>query len=676
MKSIDLRRDAIFEEREYTYLSAALKGELSKKTAPRPIAVTGLSGGSAYAFYDAAVTDAKALGHGTVIISHDDGECARIVDYLRAAGHSAAYYPYRELMFHAVTSSHEAELLQIAVLEEAARDELFTVVTTPDAALQYTIAREELAERTVTLSVGDTVTHETLTRILTESGYSRVEISEGVGQFSVRGDIFDVYTYPRRPIRIEFFGDEIDRIGIFAPDTGRTTEQVTSVTIYPVRELYADNDAREKIEKIADRLASASPKESTKATLHSEGEAAAAGLPMPFADKYSAVIRKASECLLDYLGGRRVVIMTEYSSIKKRLEAYTARLDDDAKYLLTEGLISKELADYSFRGDKLELYTAKNAVIYQNVFSTVGLSGMKLAGVYGFTCRRGVNYSGNVSLLSDDIQSFIRGGYKIVVLTAGEASLEITITALSDCDIPAVSAENITLSEMKSSVVYVIAGEESADGFELPSQKLVLLSFTKSASKKPKRKVRDKRNASKTKEILSYNDIRVGDYVVHASYGIGQYMGLETLTVDRVTRDYVKIRYAGSDLLFLPTDSLDLLSKYIGSHADDGTVKLSKMGGAEWTRAKSRAKAAAEDMAEELIALYAERQRTKGYAFPPDDDYQTGFEASFEYEQTLSQATATEEIKKDMEKPYPMDRLLCGDVGFGKTEVALRAAFK
>ncbi|MFA6948802.1 MAG: transcription-repair coupling factor, partial [Eubacteriales bacterium] len=224
-----------------------------------------------------------------------------------------------------------------------------------------------------------------------------------------------------------------------------------------------------------------------------------------------------------------------------------------------------------------------------------------------------------------------------------------------------------------------IAHGMNLGGFELTVTKFVCLSLyanPNSLSRTISKKTRHTTKKSSREKIMSYADLEVGDYVVHAAHGIGMYMGLDQLTVDGVTRDFVKIKYAGTDNLYLPTNQLDMVSKYIGAKTEDGMVKLSRLGGAEWGRAKAKAKTAAKEMAKELIKLYAQRIRREGFAFAPDDDYQREFDSAFEYEETDGQLEAIAEIKKDMERTYPMDRLLCGDVGFGKTEVALRAAFK
>ena len=668
--------DSIRAERDYAALTKTLAEQLSG--APKPILVSGLSAGAAGSFYASVTEDAKRYsGRGVLILVSDDGEARRMTAFFDSVGMRALFYPSRELVFHNITASRDSEHERLSVLDKIAKGEWDAVITTPDAALSYTITPEELTKKTLRLAVGDEVSEEDIARTLTTQGYARVDMVEGTGQFSVRGDIVDIFPPSYElPLRIEFFGDEINRLCSFDPESQRMSEPTDEITVLPAREFYADAETRSMIAETARKLAEKVKSENARGLLRSEAEQAEAGLPMMFADKYLTIIAPAKTCLLDHLDGKRTVITIENNNVKARLEGYLSVLDEEVKAMLEEGVISPQLADYTHRADRLESFTHKNAHIISNAFSSTGLSGRAVAGVYGFSSRRGVAYNGNISLLIEDIITLMRGQFRIGVLCASEASAELTAKAINDEGLTAVKTESIAPLEMKPGIAYVSWGYDS-ESYELPAQKLSLLSFTSEPDAgRKKRKIRDRRRETNTEKILSYGDLKIGDYVVHAAYGIGQYMGLENLVVDNVARDYVKIRYAGTDLLYLPTDQLDLVSKYIGAHSDDGGVKLSKMGGAEWVKAKSRAKSAAKDMAKELIALYAARRRAPGFAFPADDDYQRGFEESFDYEETDAQLTAIEDIKRDMEKPYPMDRLLCGDVGYGKTEVALRAAFK
>ena len=668
--------DTIRSERDYAALTDTLARQLSGPS--KPILVSGLCTGAAGSFYASVTEDARLYsGRGTVFFVADDGEALRLRTFFESLGRTALYYPARELVFHNITASHDNEHERLSVLDKIINEDPDVIITTPDAALGYTIPPRELATRTLRLAVEDVVSEEEIAEKLVTSGYARVEMVEGMGQFSVRGDIVDIFppSY-EAPLRIEFFGDEINRLCTFDPATQRMSQPLDCVTVLPAREFHADGEARDKITATARRLAERAKSENARSILRGEAECAEARLPMMFADKYLTLISPEKCCLLDYLPEKRTVITVESNNVNARLEGYLSVLDEEVKGMLEEGVITPALADYTYREDRLEVYRHNNAHIICNAFSTSGLSGRAVAGIYGFSSRRGVTYNGNIKLLIEDIITLIRGSYRIGVLCASEASAELTVTAITDEGLPAVKCESIPPQEMKPGVVYVSWGYDS-EGYELPAQRFSLLSFTSEPdSGKKRRRIKDRREKTNTEKILSYGDLKTGDYVVHAAYGIGQYMGLENLVVDGVARDYVKIKYAGTDLLYLPTDQLDLVSKYIGAHADDGGVKLSKMGGADWVKAKSRAKSAAKDMAKELIALYAARRRAPGFAFPADDDYQRGFEESFEYEETDAQLTAIDDIKRDMEKPYPMDRLLCGDVGYGKTEVALRAAFK
>ncbi len=672
--------ESIRLERDYAAYAENL--HLCFKVRPKPIIVSGLCLGASYALYSATADDAAAAGSDPVIfIVSDDAEGRRLVSHFRAEGRRALYYPMRDLIFHNITASHDSEHERLSVLSAIVSGEADIIVTTPEAALGYTIPSDLLEKRTLTLSVGDEIGRDTLAASLTEAGYTRVDMVDGIGHFSLRGDIVDVYPPSAvgnaLPYRIELFGDEIDRICAFDPSTQRATDSVTELKVLPIREFYADSDTRARIAESAKKLSLKAKNENARDILRTESECAAAGLPMYYADKYMPLFGAPKTCLFDYFKRRTVVVTVESNNVKKRLDGYFAVLDEDIKMLLSDGFLSSELADYTFREDMFELFCDRNVHVIANTFSSAGLSGRAVSGVYGFSSRRGVNYNGNIALLREDIITFMRGSYKIAVLCASEAAADLTVNALTDEGLPAVKSESPAIDDMKRGVTYVTWGADT-EGFELPTQRFALLLFTSEPDAVPKkRRIRgDKRKDSSTKKLLSYNDLKTGDYVVHAAYGIGQYLGLENLTIDGVSRDYVKIKYAGTDLLYLPTDQLDLVSKYIGAHSDDGSLKLSKMGGAEWVRAKSRAKSAAKDMAKELIALYAARKRAKGHAFAEDDDYQRGFEASFDYEETEAQTLAIADIKRDMESPWPMDRLLCGDVGYGKTEVAMRAAFK
>ncbi len=671
--------ESIRRERDYAAYAESLRAGFRVK--PKPIIVSGLCLGAAYAFYSATAEDAAAAGSDPVLfIVSDDAEGRRLTAHFCADGKRARYYPMRDLIFHNITASHDSEHERLSVLSSLASGQTDIIVTTPEAALSLTVPPALLAARTISLSVGDEISRDTLARALAEAGYTRVEMVDGIGHFSLRGDIVDVYppssVGAAVPYRIELFGDEIDRICAFDLESQRATDSVSELSVIPIREFYADADTRERVASAAERLAAKAKNESARELLRTEAETAEAGLPMCFADKYLTLFGTDKTCLLDYFSRRTVVVTVESNNLKKRLDGYFAVLDEDVKMLISDGALSAEHTDFSFREDTLDLFYERNIRVISNTFSSAGLSGRAVAGIYGFSSRRGVSYNGNLALLKEDIITFMRGSYKIAVLCASETAAELTASALTDEGLPAVKSPSPDIDEMKRGVTYVTWGADT-EGFELPTQRFALLSFSEPDAAPKKRRIKnDKRKDSNTKKLLSYNDLKTGDYVVHAAYGIGQYLGLENLTIEGVSRDYVKIKYAGTDLLYLPTDQLDLVSKYIGAHSDDGALKLSKMGGAEWVRAKSRAKSAAKDMAKELIALYAARKRAKGHAFAEDDDYQRGFEASFDYEETEAQTEAIAEIKRDMESPWPMDRLLCGDVGYGKTEVALRAAFK
>ena len=681
--------DIFRRNREYTSLTAALTSPAYGKR--KPYYVSGLTAGSEHVFLHSLAEDFAAKTFPPVIMFASEKRAASFCEFLVSCGMRAAYFPSREYCFSNIASSHDYEGERLNVLSsltgivpDDARAEV--ICTTAEAALQVTLSPEELRDKCIKVSYDEPLDTSSLAEKLTDAGYTRVELVESAGQFAIRGGIVDVCPPSSSPVRIELFGDEIDRMGYFSSDTQRFTEYSPETLVFPpVRELMVSAEKREElrdmIKKQIRRLGNNTEEKNARAAevLGSELTSLEHGFELNFADKYLPTLYPSGTSLLDYDCGP--MILVDCGEIEERAAAQNA-------------LIEQSIADMT---ENHELPPQKNG-IYLRSFEEIGdrqsspvvfvdtlvrsHSGFTPAGLFTFNTRHVPAYSGNTALFNEDLERFRGEGYICAVLCATENEK----TAISEdlisrgCTAIQADGEDVTAEKLiggKNTPVLIMSGE-FLGGFELAYPKFVLLDYSRESAKPSRghylRKAKKKKTA--TEAIMSYADLEVGDIVVHEAYGIGQYMGLETLTIDGASRDYVHIKYAGSDKLFLPVDQLDHVSKYIGAGSDTGMVKLSKMGGTDWMRAKSKAKAATREMAKELIELYARRKRTKGISFDPDDDMCREFADSFEYEETDGQLAAIDDIRQDMEKPYPMDRLLCGDVGYGKTEVALRAAFK
>ena len=687
--------DSIRSDSQYKQLLAAL-GDSKAANRPLPLAVTGLCEGATDACYAALLKDIKSRDKRTaLLVCSDEKECTRIRTFLSQLGLNVAFYMGRDLTFYNITASHEYEHERLRVLSGLLDGSFDAVVTTPDAALGYTVPSDKLINSMTVIDFDKTtIETESFVRRLQSVGYVRAELVDAPGQFAVRGGIIDVYPASARyhdidgnvitdskPFRIELFGDEIDRMELFDAETQRMTVALDRVEFSPARELLVDADKKKEIHKAISSRIDKSHDERAIAEMRTELLALENDAELNFIDKYITLIYPEKSCLLDYFSRQSTVLVKGISAINDRIKASEWHLNQTAEELLEGGTIASKYVDYSHRQTYFESFLdTSTAVFFESLGQ--GLSGKRLGGMFNFRTKHMVSYCENLDLLCEDIDAYGKTGYKVIVTAENEASAKNLCNMLGErgiCAIAEVKSGEYTLSTLPKGTV-LVCWTEYVRGFELTLSKLALLSICAEGREgalaaggiiKRKRKKR-----SGTEAILSYNDLEVGDYVVHEVHGIGQYMGIENLTVDGVSRDYINIHYAGSDRLFLPVDKLDMVSKYIGAHGDDGLVKLSKFGGAEWGRSKARAKAAAKDIAKELIQLYAERSRKPGYAFPPDDIMQTDFEAAFEFEETDGQLDAIEDIKKDMMTAVPMDRLLCGDVGFGKTEVAMRAAYK
>ena len=692
---MNILTDCVRADGEYRQLLRALVDSKTART-PLPLLVSGLCDGAADAIYASLIEDIKSSDKRAVLlICSEEKECVRVSAFLEQFGLRCAFYVGRDLTFYNITASHEYEHERLRVLSGLLDGTLDAVVTTPDAALSYTISPDRLISANMKIEYGKScIEPSELAQKLVNAGYVRAELVDAPGQFALRGGIVDVYPAVARftdidgqeivgsyPFRIELFGDEIDRMEIFDPATQRMTVTLDAVEFLPARELLVDASSREKLKAAIESWRAKSKDERAVSEMTTELAVINGNAEINFADKYITLIYPERTCLLDYFGKRSTVFMRGTAAISDRIKASEWHLNQVVEELLEGGTIAPKYTDYAKPAASLELFLEDSSVAHFESLGQ-GMSGKRLGGMFSFRTKHVVSYCENLELLCEDIDAYLRSGYRILLTAENEAAAKNLSVLLCDKGYSAIveTAEGEYTIDTLPPRVILIKWRQYIRGYELTTPRIAVLSTSPEsregaviAGGKLRRR-RKKRSGTET--ILSYNDLEVGDFVVHEIHGIGQYMGIENLTVDGVSRDYITIRYAGSDRLFLPVDKLDMVSKYIGAHSDDGLVKLSRFGGAEWGRAKSKARAAAKDIAKDLIKLYAERSRRPGFAFPEDDDLQADFEAAFEYDETEGQLAAIEDIKADMMAPRPMDRLLCGDVGFGKTEVAMRAAYK
>lgn len=671
---------SIRSDREYAQILECLRAQMRQN--PLPILVNGMPPVVEKAFLDAFVSDFKEnYGRGALILVKDDKTAIRLAAYLREDGLRAYRFSERELNIYNITASHENEHERLLVLSRVQSGEFDAIVTTPAAALRYTMPRDVLDRNRFCYAVGDVIEPSELVEALCAMGYVRVETVDNVGQFSQRGGIVDMFPPQmgddeKYPYRIEFFDNEIDRICVFDRMTQRVIENRDALELLPVREVLYDARALSAVRKsIKDCLAKCTLADG-RDELEKELAAIDGGQPLNFTDKYTAQLYPQKECLLDYFEARTAVLLCGTNAIRDRLEA-AARYDSELVTNLQEhGVIRGGHIAFSAETARAERFFDAHAVLHLNTFA-VGLAGERIGGMFAFRARQLASSFKKYALLKEDLDGFVKNKFRILLACHNDAEVKSLLEALDGDDIRAIPLGADAEIESMTPGVVCLAVESLECGYELSAARFAALTLSGDEAEKPARLRRKSKSKMKNgQKILSYADLQIGDYVVHTAYGIGKYLGIQNLTVGGVSRDYINIQYAGTDKLFLPVDNLDMVSKYIGAHSDDGLLKLSKMGGGDWQKAKSRAKAAVKDMAKELIALYAERMRKSGYAFPADDKMQHEFEEAFEYDETDSQLSAIADIKRDMMRPVPMDRLLCGDVGFGKTEVALRGAFK
>ncbi len=634
-------------------LNDALKGSL-------PLSASGLS-----PIHKAVISSAlcKDTGKKVLIITDTEASAATLCSDISALGVKALTLPLRDYNFNTLAGySKDYEYARTFTLSKIIDGDFGVAAVSVDSAVEYTVPPEILRQNVFSIGINDTVNTEELSLRLINAGYVKTELAENKGQFSLRGGIIDIFPVNKTvPVRIELWGDEIDSISEFDVISQRRTESIDEFCIYPASELPYDRESLVgKIEKILSSKRKLTDKQREK--FENDIERLKNGMPI-LSDTYIPLLYEKSATVFDYFKDALVVVC-ESGNMLERLKNIEASHSEDIKLQLEQGSLCSQTADvYLKKGEFLK--EISDAVFLEN-FPRNSYS-FPLKSIYNFSLKRISSWQGDLSVLIDDISYALKTKGTAVILAGEEKAARVLCEELNENKIKA----QLSLGgDIGKSGVYVMTGALSA-GFELPLAKFTLITHRHINGESIKRRKIYKSG----KEIGSLDELKRGDYVVHTTHGIGIFDGINQIKSQNIIKDYIKIKYAGSDVLYVPVTQLDLVSKYIGA-SDESGIRLNKLGNDAWNKTRSRVKSAVKNMAKQLTALYAKRMATKGYAFSEDTDIQSDFERRFEYEETPDQLRCADEIKKDMQSSVPMDRLLCGDVGFGKTEVALRAAFK
>ena len=604
-------------------------------------------------------------------VAQNEQEAQILCNDLSAMGMRAFVYPKKDFIFiPSQVKSHEYEHQRLNVLSHMLSGDYDVVIATLDAAAQFTIPRELLSSVTRVLKPDVEIDLQEFEHTLVLLGYERCDNVEGSGQFSIRGGIIDLFMPDSEaPVRIELWGDQIDTINYFDPETQRRTDYCEEIALTPSGEILIDSKEQlaAKIRKKAGYLRSESSAKA-KERLMKEADELEAGLSFATYDKFISLVYDKPATLFDYFDDNEIIFISEYRNVRERDRAMVFHEKEELQALFEDGVLARGFETYALDFSRSTNILLDHATVFLDTFSHSSYN-TPLSEAVSFNARQTSPWSGQSASLIEDLNDIGYGSMAVVILAGTDKGAENLCALLNEKGLNAKYAQ--TLEKAERGFVYVMPGMLSA-GIEYPEESFILytLSAIHTATKKKRR-----RTPKDGKAVFDLSDLSVGEYVVHAIHGIGVYRGIRKMDVQGLLKDYIMIEYARGDNLYVPVTQLDLVAKYIGPK-EDSRVKLSRLGSKEWVNTKRRVKTAAREMAKELIELYSKRMQAQGYAFTGDNEWQHDFEASFPYDETDDQLRCSSEIKGDMERPVPMDRLLCGDVGFGKTEVALRAAFK
>lgn len=662
--------EPLISSEEFIELESYIKGD------KHPIEIEGLSeSGKSYVINGIYEVSNKPV----VIITNSDMEAKNLYEDLNLYLSNVYYFPAKEIVFYNVDAiSGDLRWARLNVIKEILSNNKNIIVTSIDAfAARYT-PKDLFKTHTVSISVGDEVDFKELSKILVEAGYDRVDVVEGKGEFSLRGGLLDLFpTNSIYPYRIELFGDEIDSIRTFNTESQRSIEKVNCIEVFPAKEIiiddeiidYALSNIREELDLTLKNNKDKERGIKLNTIISKNLEELRETHDFETIDSYLPLFYKKSESLFDYLEDYIFVLDDKVRCLGK-LDSTYLEFNENYSIFLQRGDILPSQGKLLLEKEELiDLLEEKINI----TMDAINKGGGFLSPIRKIEINSAIlhHYQGQLDLLIEDILKKKKDGYRTVILSGTRVRGERLVSTLREREIESSyrdNIESIALGEV------VITFGNLLKGFECPKYKTCVIS-DKEVFGEAKRKLSKSKSKSKgVSKIKSFAELKPGDYVVHVNHGIGVYKGIKQIEVSGHKRDYLDIVYDKGDKLYVPVDQLDLVQKYIGSEGK--SPKVNKLGGAEWQKAKSKVKKSINEIAEDLVKLYAARAAVKGYKYSRDTEWQMQFEDEFPFQETPDQLSSIEEIKKDMESDKPMDRLLCGDVGYGKTEVALRAAFK
>jgi len=630
-----------------------------------PIAISGLTGVAEASIIAKCLEQTK---RSIFIITYNEIQAQALVNDLKFFTEDVAYLPKKEIItYDYVAESKNLPYERIEILNKIYKKQKLIIVTSVETIKQKIISKDTLYKNVLKFKVGDRCDLEVLKQKLVDLGYQRFDLIDGRGEFSVRGGIIDISTTESTGIRIELWGDEIDSIRHFNIISQRSIDNIEKIEIFPAHEYILETS----IEKVAKNISNNVYPENISEKVESDLEKICNGEYISKIDRYFNSFYGKQETVLEYIDDKYLVFVDEFNKVIQRSENIEQDNENTIKALMEKGRIIPDSLKNYVATENLQSNIEKYQTIYLDKLDDRIKNGIER---YDFKYKELNYFKSGIDLFINDINNFKKQEKKVYIVVDTKEKANKMEKLLAEYDILSIYYEklNKTIINQDANTVIITLGKISKGFYSIDLNQVVMVASdlvdgTRTIKKR-------KSETFKQGEKVVFADLKVGDYVVHRRYGIGIYIGVNTITADGTTRDYLKLKYSGDDILYIPTNSLDEIRKYVGG--EELNLKLNKLGSKDWEKTTNKVRNNLRAVAKELIELYARREKSKGYAFSKDTEWQKQFEEAFPYVETDDQLRCIDEVKKDMENEKPMDRLLCGDVGYGKTEVAIRAAFK